>query len=256
MTYSESIGFTYNGEHSSTYGIISVHTQSGLFEESFLPTRSIIEEKTFARDEPYLFGFEYSPSEIPLTLFFEDGWDETKINEVAMWLFQPNFKPLIFDEDDSRVYYCTYNGDPKIIHNGIKQGYVTISMRCNSPFSYTPVYSHRADLVINPTFTEIELFNIGHLDCFPTIQIEKVGNGDISIINYTDGGKETKITGLLDDEVVTIDGDNEDISTSLLNTYRYNNFNNNFLKLPRGINRLKITGNGILTFTYQSKRYI
>lgn len=256
MTHYESTGFHYDGIHSSYFDILRVHTSSGLFEESFLPTRSIIEEKTFGRDEPYFFGFELSPTSIPLTLFFENGWDDTKLNEVATWIYQLNYKPLIFDEDESRIFYCMYEGDPKILHAGLKMGYVNLTMRCNSPFSYTPVYQQSFSFANNTVGTDIELFNIGHLSCLPTIEIVKVGNGDISIINSTDGGKETKITGLIDGEVVTIDGFNEDISTSLPNTHRYNNFNNKFLTLPKGINRLKIIGNGNITFTYQSKRYI
>jgi phage-related protein len=256
-TYSESTGFTYDGIHSSYFGILNVHTNSGLFEEAFLPTRSIIEEKTFGRHEPYFFGFEYSPAELSLEFYFQDGWDEYKLNEVALWLYQMNYKPLVFDEDDSRIFYCMYEGDPKILHAGLKQGYISIKMRCNSPFSYTPVDIREETFTNNTLGTEIELFNVGHTECYPTITIEKTGTGDISITNLgIIPNKEFKFTGLLNGEIVTVDCENEDIVTSLVNTYRYSNFSNNYIKLPTGINTLKIIGDAKITFAFQSKRYI
>jgi phage-related protein len=255
-TYSESVGFWYNDRHSSEFGILNVHTQSGLFDESFMASRSIIEEKTFGRNEPYFMGFEYSPLSIPLTLFFEGKWDEFRLHEVVTWLNQPVYSPLIFDEDINRIFYCVYDGDPRLFHAGLREGYVTLNMRCNSPFSFTPIDERDFTFTNNTLGEEIELFNIGHTDCLPTIKIEKTGTGDISIINHSYENVETKITSLLDGEVVTIDGYNEDISTSLPNTHRYNNFNNKFLTLVAGTNNLKVTGNAKITFTYQSKRFI
>jgi phage-related protein len=255
-THSESVGFYYNDRHSSEFGILRVHTESGLFDESFMASRSIIEEKTFGRNEPYFMGFQYEQLSIPLTLYFDEGWDEFRLHEVVSWLNQPVYKPLVFDEDISRIFYCVYEGDPRLFHAGLQQGYCTINMRCNSPFSFTPIDEREFTFTNNTTGQEIELFNIGHTDCLPTIKIEKTGAGDISVVNLSYENVETKMTGLLDAEVVTIDGYNEDITTSIPNTYRYNNFNNKFLTLIAGTNTLKITGNAKITFTYQSKRFI
>lgn len=252
-TYSESLGFSYNGIHSSEFGILNVHTDSGLFEEQFLPERTIVEEKTFGRHEPYFFGFDYSPSSVPLKFYFDEGWDDKKIQQVAMWLTQPVYKPLVFDTDKSRIFHCVYEGDPRILHNGLKEGYVNISFRSNSPFSYTPVYSEDAYV---ETESNIEIANIGHDISLPTIEIQKIGNGDVSILNYSNGGIESKIVGLLDQEIVKIDGYNEEITTNQSNTNRYNNFNNKFPKLVTGVNRLKITGSCNIRFTYQFKRFI
>lgn len=256
MTISESTGLTYNGIHTSEFGIYKISTDSGLFDEAFLPNRSIVEEKIQGRDEPYFFGFEYEPTELPLSFYFEDGWDDTKLDQVVRWISQPLYKPLIFDVDPTRIFYCVYDGDPRILHAGLKQGYVTMTMRCNSPFSYTPVYekTFTVDALNNPL--SIEIMNSGHEKSLPKVTIEKVGNGDISIVNNSNGGVDSKITGLLDTEIVTIDSFYEDIETNLANTYRYNNFNNNFLELVTGTNQLAITGTGIIKFTYQFKRYI
>lgn len=253
-TYSESTGFWFNNRHSSEFGILNVHTQSGLFDEQFLPNRSVIEEKTFGRDEPYLMGFEYQVNSLPLTLYFEEGWDEYKLHEVVTWLVQPTYSPLIFDEDTSRIFYVAYEGDPRIFHNGVRQGYVTISMRCNSPFSFTPVEERK--VTVGSTPVDIELYNIGHMKALPTVTIKKLGNGDVTITNVTDNNRQSKFTGLLNNETVTINSYHEDIATDVPNTYRYTSFNNNFPSLLIGINQVRIEGNCEITLTYQSKRYI
>ncbi|WP_137743238.1 phage tail domain-containing protein [Robertmurraya siralis] len=256
MTISESLGFTYNNIHSSEFGLIKISTSSGLFDESFLPNRSIIEEKIFDRDEPYFFGFEYEPAEVPVSFYFEDKWNEVKINKIVNWLVQPYYCPLYFDTDTSRIFYCVYHGDPRILHNGLKNGYVNITMRCNSAFSYTPVYKNSFIVDTESEPMNIEIANIGHKISYPIVIIEKIGDGDVSIVNYSNGGIESKIIDLLDKEIVVIDSFNEEITTDLEHVYRYGNFNNNFLKFVTGINRLSVKGNCRITFEYQSKRYI
>ncbi len=255
MTYSESLGFTYNDIHSSEFGIMNVQTSSGLFEEQFLPNRSVIEEKIAGRDEPYFFGFEYETTEIPLTFYLSEGWDENRLYEIANWLTQSHYKPLRFDEDETRLFYCMYVGDTRILHNGLKQGYVNITMKCNSPFSFTPVYTREFNLTDNSMGVNFELYNLGHKECFPKFVIEKIGAGDISIINHTNG-IESKLTTLEDKEIVTVDNNAKDIETSIPFVYRYSNFNNKFMKLNVGVNKFTVVGNSKLTITYQSKRYI
>ncbi|MGG3987529.1 hypothetical protein [Bacillus smithii] len=254
-TYSESEYFIYDGINSLDFGIYNVKTSAGLFEEKFLPTRSIVEEKTFGRPEPYFYGFEYTPAEIPLSFYFADSWDQAKIKKVCEWFFQSYYKPLAFETDLSRVFYVAYQGDPNLFHNGLKEGYVEISMRANSPFSFTPVIE-KSVYVSNGETKEIEIENIGSLNCFPIITINKIGDGDVTITNLSNGGQQAKITGLLDKETVTIDGENEDVETNLPNVYRYNNYNNVFIELVKGVNRLTITGESIVTFSYQCKRLI
>lgn len=55
---------------------------------------------------------------------------------------------------------------------------------------------------------------------------------------------------LLKDETIYIDNENEYIETDLEDTYRYNEFNDNFLKLVRGKNILKISGKCKIKFRY------
>ena len=102
--------------------------------------------------------------------------------------------------------------------------------------------------------TNIQFDNLGDVDCKPEIYIEKVGNGDFSIINMSNSGVEFKFTGLLDEEQLEVSSEYEIINTSLVATYRYDSHNGNFLvMLPYSVNYLRVTGTAKFYFKYQYK---
>lgn len=95
--------------------------------------------------------------------------------------------------------------------------------------------------------------NKGDVNLKPEVWITKVGNGNFTIINTSKGNEEFTFTDLIDGETVYVNGDKEQIETSLAATYRYSNFNDNYLDLPVGINVLRIIGNAKIQFRYQYK---
>src|SRR5690606_21030727 len=133
------------------------------------------------------------------------------------------------------------NGSVDEFHNGLSQGYVQLSMRCDSPFSYSPVYvSDIYDFSVNiEEGSNIQFENYGDGICKPIITLEKHGDGDVSIINLTEGGRELKLINILDGEVLTIDCDNEQIEAEI-GDFNYENHNNIYLRfVPHSLNRLK-----------------
>jgi phage-related protein len=248
----ESLYFVYDSIKSMDMGVIQVNIDGGLFEEQFLSSRSIREEKIRGRKKPYFYEVEEEPLSIPIGLWFDTGLSEENRRKVARWLNQPFYKELYFSEQPDRRFYAMYVGSPSLLHNGIEEGYVQLEMRCDTSHSYSPVYiSDIYDLSDNVDSTEITFTNNGDLDCEPVLYISKVGNGDISIINNSDSGIEFKLTGLVDGENLTIDNENEEIETDLVGTYRYNDHNGVFLTIPRGVNRLQVFGEAKLQFKYQ-----
>ncbi|MNX70414.1 Phage tail protein [compost metagenome] len=227
--------------------------QSGLFDEAFAPTRSINETKVKGRYNPYFQGLEYEPITLKLTFAFEDSWDDKRIREVKRWLIQDYYKPLWFNESPDEIYYCIMVDEARHLHNGLKQGYITITMRCDGPFTYSPINLSKNFKVIDSQVTEIE--NLGDVICKPEIFIKKVGNGDISIINQTNGDKVFEFKNLLDGETVYVDCENEYIETNLMNTYRYNNFNNQYISMVVGRNTLTLQGSAEIQFRYVFRRY-
>lgn len=133
----EGIHFYYDGVHSIDMGLLNCTVDGGMFEETFLPSRSIVETKVVGRDKPYFQSIDLEPLQFDLTFAFENGYDERRIREVARWLFQPYYKPFYTVENPNRVFYCMVEGDSNLIHNGTKQGYITLTMRCDSAYSYT-----------------------------------------------------------------------------------------------------------------------
>lgn len=134
----EGVHFYYDGIYSVDMGLLNCRLDGGMFEESLLPSRSIVEKKVSGRHKPYFQSIELSPLEFNLTFAFEFHYDERRIREVARWLSQTYYKPFYTVDNPNRVFYCMPDGDVNLIHNGLKEGYITLKMRCDGPYSYTP----------------------------------------------------------------------------------------------------------------------
>lgn len=139
----ESLYFIFDGKSSKDFGIFLGSTGGGLFQDIFLPTRNIIEKKITGREKPYLQRVEQEPLSFSFSFVLGD-WSETDnidyLRSVTRWLFQDQYKPLIFNSNPNRVFYAIIEGESNLFHNGAKDGYVEVNVRCNSPYSYTPEY--------------------------------------------------------------------------------------------------------------------
>ncbi|CAH0122563.1 hypothetical protein PAE9249_05135 [Paenibacillus sp. CECT 9249] len=93
--------------------------------------------------------------------------------------------------------------------------------------------------------------NKGDVNCKPEVWIEKIGNGDVSIVNTSDGNREFTFTGLVDEETVYVNNEREHIETSLTAKYRYSHFNDQYLDFPPGVNLLRVRGNAKIQFRYE-----
>ncbi|MCY9737448.1 phage tail family protein [Paenibacillus alvei] len=255
MTIMESIDFSYDGKYSRTYGIYNVRLDGSMYEENFSASRELHETTIRGNPVPYFHGVTYAPLEFELTFAFSKKWDDKTISEVVRWLCgQTYYKPLFLAENPSKIYYCICVDDPKIVHNGCREGYVKLKMRCDSPYVYSNIRTDKVlDFSSNPNGSPVQFINYGDVICKPEITIEKVGAGDISIFNLSNKNMEFKFTGLADKEIVYVDNEREDIITNIPLEYRYDNFNNNYLKMVRGVNNLKIVGNCKIQFRYRFK---
>jgi phage-related protein len=252
----ESIHFYYDGKFSKDMGVIQASVDSGLFEEQFLSNKSIRETRVKGNSKPYFQGIERDPLEFPLSMVFEHGFDDNKIRETTRWINQDYYKPFYSEENPSRILYAQYVGDPRIIHNGIKEGYVTLQMRCNDAFSYSPAYiSPEYDFTINTVSgTELTFVNYGDTIVKPIMEITKVGIGDVSIINHSNGGEIFEIKNLNDGEIVQIDNEREHVESDIPGVYRYDDItNDNYLTMVYGTNRLTVYGKCKIQFKCQFK---
>lgn len=251
----ESETFNFDGKDSSEFGIRNVSVSGGMYNEPFVANRMIQETKIRGKDDPYFHGVKYDPLTFNLTFAFESQYSSQSIRDIATWLCQSHYKPLYFSENTDRIFYCIVEGDTQLIHNGLKQGYVTLNIRCNSPYSYSPIFnSAEYDMSANiAEGTVISFDNDGDVICKPEIWITKIGAGDVKIVNESNNDLNFEFTGLVDNEIVYVNSEREYITTNIPDTYRYDNFNNNYLEMITKVNNLRIYGNCKISFQYQFK---
>ncbi|MEK4008327.1 phage tail domain-containing protein [Paenibacillus sp. FSL H3-0333] len=255
MAIAESVYFTFNGVNSKRYGIINCSMESGLIEEQFYSERSLERKRVKGNEIPYLQDVVDEPLKLKVTFAFENPWDDENIRAVARWLRQPYFSEMSFSEEPNKIYFVMYTGNATLLHNSLKQGVVTLEFENISQYIYSPVYmSQQYDISTNTSAgTDIIYINEGDVDDTPDIEIVKVGNGDVSIVNYSDEGREFKVVGILNGETVLIDTENEEIESSIPNTYRYENVTTEYIKFPRGSNKIKIYGTCKIQFKSRFK---
>ncbi|WP_437261275.1 distal tail protein Dit [Bacillus thuringiensis] len=253
-TKKESLFFNYAGQWSSEFGILHVTMDSSMYEETFVAGREIVEEQVRGNSNPYFSHIRENPLEFDLMFAFEETFDNKVIREILNWLYQGYYQPLYFSEEPDRIYYCMPISDSKIVHNGLKEGYVQIKMRCNSPYIYSPMYmTDLFDLSESKGKAKVILRNSGDVETFPEVSLTKIGDGKVTIINHSDGGKIFEILNLKDKEDIYINCEKELIETSLSGVYRYSNVVGDYLMLMYGDNQLEVEGNCKIKFRYQNR---
>lgn len=252
-TIREKVSFNYNGEWSDDYNVVNVNIGSGMYEEILLADRSIDEVVIKGNDKPLYKGIENTPIEFDMVIAFTKKYTEYEMNNVINWLFQNTYKPLFFKGKENRIFYCMPTGSSTITHNGMNEGYLSIRMRCNSSYIYSPtILTKNYDFSITNGGT-IELENDGYGFVYPEISIEKIGAGDITITNTTINGYAIKISNLSNEEKIYIDCEKEMIETNLIGVYRYNDVVGIYPYLQHGRNVLQINGNCKIQFRHKSK---
>lgn len=243
--------FMYDGIDSRQKGVIAIHKDSGLLQMPFAFKRNVIEEKIKRVNNPYFYGFENESFIFNITIMTMDDieWTDEKRMEIVNWLYQDEYKPFISGDNTGIIYYCTPINDAKRFDNCLKQGYVTITFKCNSPFGYTPIYNTHYDYRNSKT-NIIEIENLGNVEryYYPEIQVKILDGKDFKIINQSDGGNSFEFKNLNVGETIYINNNLKQIVTNNPNTYRLSNFNKKWFRLVKGKNVIRIDGAIIADF--------
>lgn len=231
----ESMNFTYDGVSSEDFGVMMINSGTGLFKEPFLAPRSITEKSIAGRDVPLFGGVAEKPLSFPLTIFIEEWEKRDNLRAIARWLNQKEYKPLWFETDPDRRFYALIDGTPMLNHNGIKEGYVTLNVRCMTHYlsSAEKVYKR----IING-YAEDWINNDGDEPFTPRLIIKKIGNGDVKIETFMEGKKINNfhIKDMLDGEIAYVDCGMETIRSSYQENERYlfDLFNHDYLIFTLG----------------------
>lgn len=251
-TIKEKLYFNYNGRSSREFGLIHINTGSGMFEETLIPRRNIRETKIRGNDKPIYYEVEHDPIEFSMEIAFEGEFTDELIEEVIDWLFTDYYCELYFEGKENRVFICMPVDDTNLIHNGLQQGYVTLTMRCNSPYIYSPIILTPLETVT--TSKTITITNNGFKDIYPEISIKKIGDGNIEIKNITDNNKTFLIQNLVNGEDIYLNCEQEIIETDAIGVYHYSDIVGDFPKLiKRTTNTIQITGDCQIQFRFREK---
>lgn len=245
--------FSFDGIYSDEeFDVINISISTGMFSEPFLTNRSITEVTTPGNEKPYFFGVTRDPKSIQLGFYPRKDWDEEYMNRLARWLDVDDYAPLVFSGMPDRVMYAMPVDASEAIHNGCRQGYITLTMRLDSPYSYSHDKFQYYDLS-DSEVSEIEFTNFGDKTIQPHVTIEKVDDGDIVISNVYAKAEPLIVTDLLDGEKIEIDPDLPSIESNLPNVWRYDNFNENYITLPYGNSVFKVEGKCRIQFQFRYK---
>ena len=253
MTIRDSLYFIFDGKTSEEMNLWNINLDSGLLEETLLGNRTILETSIRGNPSPYFKEVQYEPLTIPVNFCFKDNFDNNKLAETLYWLTPSYYKPLQFSENMNKIFYCLPIDNPTLMHTGLKQGFIKLNFRCKYPWALSPIYEQIYDCT-SADETNINFINNGYMNVFPQLDIEVDSSntsGNVSIFNLSNANKEFAFTGLLPEEIVFIDNKTGTITTDQSNLYRYDNFNNVFLELLRGISNLKVVGKCKIKFKYQ-----
>lgn len=216
----ESLNFTYDGISSEDFGVMMINSGTGLYKEPFLANRSIVEKSIAGRDVPLFSRVEKKPLSFPLTIFIEEWEKRDNLRAIARWLDQEEYKPLWFETDPNKIVYALFDGAPQLIHNGLKEGYITLNVRCDSHFMSSGFKEYKKS--ISGTLTDW-INNDGDEDLAPRLEIKKRGNGSIRIETFMEGQRVNnfEIRDMLDGEIAYVDCAMETIRSSYAENERY-----------------------------------
>jgi phage-related protein len=252
-TINDSIGFFYDGEYSEDYGIKNVMIGSGMYDEQFVSGIAINETSVKGSDEPMFHSLDESPREFEMYLAFDKGFDNFKLDNIIRWLYKGYYRPMSMKNSPDKIMHCMPVGDSRIVHNGLKEGYLQITMRTKSSKFESPlVITEPYDLSTNVNGYTISIMNDGHTSVYPELSIKKIGIGNITI---TKDSEIFEIRDLTDQEDIYINSEKEMIETDIVGVYRYDNIIGDFhdLEMKVGNNDFFIEGTCEITFRYREK---
>ena len=250
----ESMNFTYDGISCTDMGVVMAIDGGGMMNESLMARRKVITQSIPYRDKPIFKRVELEPLSFPICVYLKEWKDRNNLRAIARWLNQKEPKPLIFESNTDVIYYAIFDGEIPLNHNGLQDGSFKMQLVCDSPYGYSELRS--IDVSVNGT-NSILLFNDGDEIIQPQLRIRKIGDGDISIKNEANG-QELILTDLYDNEVITINGENKEIISSLESSNRFilNQHNDVWLDFEPNYDtdtEFTFTGNFECEFYYEYK---
>lgn len=260
------LDFEYDGQYLSDYGFI-ICDFNGSSGANIVSAGSKITFNTVQQNKGKRYSLTGTQYDEVITCTFDIcknpdlyTYDKREITndeyrDIMRWLNRREFCSFqILDEDPEREschYNASFNVD-KITINDKLYG-LELSMQTDKPFGYAQeqrVSWACRDLTKTYMMSDVS-DEIGNT--FPTMKITILESGNLSITNQT-LGVTMIINNCEEDEVITINGESQYISSSLDSHKVYNDFNFRFFQIGNTIdnrlNKVKVTLPCLIELTY------
>lgn len=238
--FDRNLWFRFNGFDSKGKYMICTKGNGDLTSQ-FGVNRSINEEDGVG-DVPVFYGVkdECPTLEMSITKIVNDEiapFTEIELSELTRILCKKEYKAF---ECGGLVYYVIFT-QGSLWRVGSGQGVITLNMRLSSPHAYSPIMLDSVRCSEEKIF---DVYNGSTYDDFiyPDIEIKMLQGNSIKIENVITG-QVLEFTNLDNNEHIYIYNDNMKQMVSKLDRKKnvYSKSNKEFLKLPYGRNKIKIT---------------
>lgn len=251
--------FIFDDKESRDFGLMLYNIGQYSQDEAvaFASTGSPVKDSVAGRYSTLFYGVK---QDIPLRFNMVFGAEEyfmdrglpilrPHVEKIAGWLTGHNeMKWLeILQPDMIPFRYKCHITDLRLITFGGNPWAFSATVTCDSPFAY--YQKEETDYQVRGSL-DIDFENISSYKGFykPEMIIKPISNGDISIINKTDGNREFKLTDLVGGSEITVDNYNEILTDETRGINLYSKFNFNFFRLKQGFNELVLTGDFDIKF--------
>ena len=255
--------FQFDGIPSETYNLtisngLSQSTTNSV-ELNTLGSNNVklLTENILRRPTEYLyFSQQFPPLEFDASITANTKLTAKDGQLIQKWLFgQLTYKPLqIIQDDMDQIYFNCFLIKPMILRVGNEIIGFDFTVHCDSPFggkTFPKILSYDyPDDVISTSFNFFNDTDNTYYS-YPSLSItmNNIG-GKITLTNVQDNNRQFQLTGLLANEVITINNDLQ-IITSSLGLSRLGNFNLNWFRLLPNLNTILVQGNiSNLSMTY------
>lgn len=253
--------FIYDGTPSEKFDLFLCNIdKTGTDSQSGGADITVHTSKTSSMDFNYLMGIEYDQAfEFTFTFSSTEKKDRFDVSVINNWLIgKQEYKKLqIIQDDMSNIYFNCILKDFRVISFGNEPLAFECTAVCDRGWAMEEdkTYTYR----INASPQIIMHNNASHKSNITLPLIEFKTNRDnatVSIRNEGNNGWETKITGLSNKEVISMDSQLELIESSM-NLNRLHLFNKHWFELIPNMNKVIVTGDiEYLKITYANVRKV
>lgn len=242
--------FVFDGVPSEAYDLFLISDgASGVLDNTGSCSVELYTQQVYRNPKPYLFGTQQSPT-LTFNLTFASLKPISALNQQAIqrWLFGYNsYKKLqILQCDMDNVYFNCILTEPTLTTVGNFAYSFKCSVVCDAPWAWefpkTYTFKSTPNKIINWSALKFINTSDNNYYTYPLITLQTTINGGVvNFTNVTDNNIGFSISGMLSNEIITIDCE-KCIIKSNMRQNMLNYFTGTFVRLVPNLNTLSISG--------------